>query len=98
MNAGIINNKGIELMLYGTPVRKDNFSWDVNLNYASNTNEVEELHGDLESIRLWSAWSLELQARPGEAYGTIYGFGYKRAPDGQRIVKKRWRLLAGDLC
>jgi TonB-linked SusC/RagA family outer membrane protein len=87
MNAGIINNKGIELMLYGTPVRKDDFSWDINLNYASNINEVEELYGDLESIRLWSAWGLELQARPGEAYGTIYGYGYKRAPDGQRIVK-----------
>ena len=34
LNAGDIENRGIELILSGTPIKTDNFSWNVKFNFA----------------------------------------------------------------
>ena len=36
LNSGSVKNKGMELMLTGTPVDNKNFSWDITLNMAGN--------------------------------------------------------------
>lgn len=36
LNSGSVKNKGMELMLTGTPVDNKNFTWDVTLNMAGN--------------------------------------------------------------
>ncbi len=87
INAGEIQNKGIEAVLYGTVIKKPDFSWDLSLNFAQNRNKVIELFTDangnvLETIVLSSRRGLSLEARVGEAYGTLYGSAYKRVPDG----------------
>jgi outer membrane receptor protein involved in Fe transport len=33
INAGDIENKGVELSLFGAPIRNRNFSWNVNVNF-----------------------------------------------------------------
>lgn len=43
INTGAIQNRGLELTLYGSPVRKKDFSWDVSLNYTSNRNKILSL-------------------------------------------------------
>jgi outer membrane receptor protein involved in Fe transport len=40
LNAGEIQNKGIELVLNGTPVRTKDFTWEASLNFTRNRNEV----------------------------------------------------------
>lgn len=40
VNAGQINNKGIEIQLNGTPFKTSNFSWDIDVNWSKNENEV----------------------------------------------------------
>ncbi len=42
-NIGRIRNKGIELVLNGTPVQTGNFRWDVSLNFTKNISEVEQI-------------------------------------------------------
>ncbi len=45
-NLGDIRNKGIELTVDLTPVRTDNFSWDISWNYTANKNKVEKIDVD----------------------------------------------------
>ena len=89
INAGRISNKGFEVVLYGTPIKSSRgLNWDVSVNYARNRNEVEELFTDangnvLETIVLHSRRGLSLEARVGEAYGTLFGSAYQRVPEGE---------------
>jgi TonB-dependent starch-binding outer membrane protein SusC len=55
-NGGSMNNKGMEFMLSGTPVRTKAFSWNSTLNLAHNKNEITSLTNPLfpggDSVRL----------------------------------------------
>ncbi|TDW44644.1 iron complex outermembrane receptor protein [Flavobacterium sp. 270] len=42
-NGGTMSNKGIEVSLGATPVKTANFSWNTNLNLASNKNKIVKL-------------------------------------------------------
>lgn len=87
INAGEITNKGIEVMLSGTPVRTDNFSWDVTVNYSKNINNVVELHEEVKDYLLANArWAgAAVMAREGEPYGAIIGRRPLRDPNGNVI-------------
>lgn len=45
-NVGRLKNEGVEVILSTTPVRTDNVKWDVNLNFARNTNKIMSLLGE----------------------------------------------------
>lgn len=45
-NVGSISNSGIELTLYGTPVKKENFEWNTTLTLANNTNKLIKFTND----------------------------------------------------
>lgn len=85
VNSGTIQNKGIELTLYGTPIKTGNFSWDINLNFTRNRNKVTELYGDIDNIVLATFQAGSLNASLNEAYGTIHGTDYIYT-NGQKTV------------
>ena len=105
VNAGQIDNSGYELSAYFTPVKTDDFQWDVNVNWSTNDNEVVELFGDSETLLLASVQGgINITARVGEAYGSIEGTSFQRdAATGKPIVYDwtNWRggtrLLRGDV-
>jgi TonB-linked SusC/RagA family outer membrane protein len=77
VNAGQINNKGIEVQLNGTPLKSDNFRWDVDVNWSKNENEVISLYGDSQNYLLASyQGGVSLNARVGEAFGALVGSDY----------------------
>lgn len=82
INAGQINNSGIELMVYITPVKSKDFSWDMTFNFAKNTNEVVDLYPGVEQYVLGTYWSLQVMAIPGQPYGSLFGYDLARDPDG----------------
>lgn len=82
INAGSITNKGVEVMLYITPVQSKNFTWDMTFNFAKNQNEVVELAEGVEQYVLGTYWSLQVMAIPGEPYGTLFGYDLARDPNG----------------
>ena len=88
VNAGNIENKGIEIALRATPVQlKSGFRWDMSFNYAHNQSKVTELAPGLNSFQLYNTGqSNVIEARVGERFGNIVGYKYKRAPDGQIVV------------
>lgn len=88
LNAGRINNKGIEVQLAVTPVKTKAFAWDVNLNYASNRSKVLELdkEGRLQNYVLGSYRSVQVLAAVGQPYGTLFGNAFLRDAAGNIIV------------
>ena len=86
LNAGEIKNKRLEVVISGSPVKLANgFSWDITANFARNRNQVIALAEGLTTLILHSQRGLNSEARVGQAYGTLFGIGFERAPDGQII-------------
>ncbi|MGE0088632.1 MAG: outer membrane beta-barrel protein [Bacteroidales bacterium] len=83
-NVGEMTNKGIELMLGFTPVRTNDLTVDIDLNYYKNKNEVTSL-GGLETLILGGQWNVDVQAVEGKPYGVIFGPGYQKDPNGNII-------------
>jgi TonB-linked SusC/RagA family outer membrane protein len=93
VNAGEIQNKGIELSLFGTPVKTADFSWDVKLNWSKNENEVISLYTDesgneVTNLVLGSLQGgVTINATVGQPYGTIKGSDYQyHATNGGKLV------------
>lgn len=52
INAGNIQNQGIEVSLSTTPVRTTDFNWDITMNYTRNRNKIISLHEDVGDYQL----------------------------------------------
>ena len=85
VNAGTIENKGIELSVYGTPVKTRNFSWTVNLNWTRNRNKVLALFGETDNLLLAAFEATSINATLGQPYGTIRGSNFVYT-NGQKTV------------
>ncbi|MDD2793423.1 MAG: SusC/RagA family TonB-linked outer membrane protein [Sediminibacterium sp.] len=77
INAGLIRNNGIEMMLTGTPVKSKNFTWDAFVNFSANRSKVLELSDGLSNYVMASR-SVSVEARIGERMGDMYGIGFAR--------------------
>ncbi|MCD6596780.1 MAG: SusC/RagA family TonB-linked outer membrane protein [Bacteroidales bacterium] len=80
INAGDIQNQGIEIILGATPVQQTKFRWDIMFNYARNRNMVNELYTneitgeEMNSYGLYNgSWGAYVYARKGEPYGQMFG-------------------------
>jgi TonB-linked SusC/RagA family outer membrane protein len=84
INAGEIKNKGIEVTITALPVKARDFSWNFNINFSSNRNEVVRLNQGLTEITFGGTSSGYLQSGPafklipGYPYGALFGITYKR--------------------
>jgi len=87
VNAGEIQNAGTELLIFGAPVVRNKFRWDITLNWAKNVNKVVSLDEGLENLQLASLQGgVSINARVGEPYGTIQGKDYVYNDAGQKII------------
>ncbi len=87
VNAGEVNNKGIELTINGTPVKTSNFSWNVTVNFTKNTSNVVSLYEESKNLQLGSfQGGVSVNASLGKAYGTIQGKSFMMiGPDGTAV-------------
>ncbi|MBY0537701.1 MAG: SusC/RagA family TonB-linked outer membrane protein [Chitinophagaceae bacterium] len=82
-NFGSLENKGIELVLTGSPVRNKNFNWDVTFIYNQNRNKVLNLGSSLAQFSTNAGAPIALL--PGEAVGVFYGTFFARDANGGQI-------------
>lgn len=93
LNAGNLRNKGIELSAFATPVQTRDFSWNINLNWTQNRNEVEELFPGIDVITLGTfQGGVSINAALHEPYGVIRGSDFVYT-NGQRTVKTNGRYM-----
>lgn len=106
VNSGSMRNKGIELILRGTPVKTDDFKWDVSLNYSANRNKILSIREGLTEIPYavhpgYGNAAVTMKLIPGEAYGNLYGTHYVRyygsdIPDPVRTDKSRPMVIGAN--
>jgi hypothetical protein len=86
VNAGEIENKGIELQIIGTPIVKSDFRWDVTLNWARNINKVVSLKDSIQNLQIANLQGgVTINARVNEPFGTIQGTDYVYH-DGKKVI------------
>ena len=88
VNAGTIQNRGVELNVYVTPVQLKDFRWTINVNFAKNVSKVVKLFEGVDNIQIAQyAQGVTLNATLGEPYGTLKGTDYVYL-NGQKVVDK----------
>jgi TonB-linked SusC/RagA family outer membrane protein len=86
VNAGNVENRGVELTMFGIPVRTEKFSWHINLNWTKNENLVKELF-EIDNLQLGTfQGGVSLNAALGEPYGTIRGSNFVYNEQGRKVV------------
>ncbi|WP_124979607.1 SusC/RagA family TonB-linked outer membrane protein [Nonlabens xiamenensis] len=85
-NIAEISNKGVEMVLSGTPVRTADFNWNIDVNWTKYENIVEELAPGVEEITLAGFSSTRSTAVAGQPYGAIYGSRFQRDENGGFLI------------
>lgn len=93
VNAGLIKTSGIELHIGATPIKNDNFTWQVDLNADRNQSQVVELAEGQKNYQIdGPTWrTLTLNARvsddgKGKPWGMLEGQAIKRDANGNKLV------------
>lgn len=87
MNAGTMENKGIEALVTVVPVRTNDFEWSLSWNFSKNDNTVKDLYGDLESVIIGNApFKVSIAAMKGEKWGQIRGTDFIYDDAGNKVV------------
>ncbi len=88
INAGKIENKGIEVALNGRVLDIKGFAWDAGVNFSKNVNKVKSLIDGMDYFELEKAtWcGVSVGAEVGKDYGSIQGKDFKRNAAGQVII------------
>src|SRR5690606_24295298 len=79
LNAGALSNRGIELLLTGDLISKQNFMWDASFNFAYNKSEILKLAPGLKSVG---------GSEVGDPFNTIQSTTYVTNDKGQRVYNK----------
>ena len=95
VNVGELQNKGVELLITGSPVRGD-VNWDVSFNFARNRNKVINLVDGVTEFTLEEPRTRNVFIKHivGEPFGMITGRVQQTTPDGTPIFLADGRPLA----
>jgi len=72
INAGLLESKGIELTLGGTPIDKNGWRLDLTTNFYKNSTTIKELSEGLNFYTLWTDAKGGAWTYVGEKIGDIY--------------------------
>lgn len=72
INAGLLSSRGIELALSGRPIAKENWSWDVGVNWHRNRTRIDELSEGVEFYTFWTDGRGGARTYVGEEIGDLY--------------------------
>jgi len=100
VNAGNIQNQGLEITVGGNPILKPDFAWKTSLNFSRNKNLVKELHKDLPSFNYGQegfSSSYSMRLIEGGSFGDIYGKAFDRNENGKiKYGENGIPLVIGD--
>lgn len=86
LNAGKVQNKGWEVILNGTPIRKNSFEWNATFTWVKNRNKVLSLPDEVDGNQVIGiGGNATIIAKVGGTTGDIYGFGFVRSPEGEIV-------------
>ena len=88
LNAGEIENKGWEALVNITPVRTEDFEWDITLNWSKVNAEVLSLPEGVDEIIFADSGFAGVISKleVGGAPGDLFGYVWERDANGNRII------------
>lgn len=96
LNAGSMEDKGIELLVSGTPIKTRNFSWDLTANFTRIRNKVIALAPNVTSLQFGGfGGGGGVYAFAGQPYGVLYGSTYQRDAKGNIQVDDLGQPITG---
>ncbi|RFS21836.1 SusC/RagA family TonB-linked outer membrane protein [Chitinophaga silvatica] len=93
MNAGEMQNKGIEVSLNGTPYQDKNWKWTLRANWSLNRNKVISITPGLDKVRLGGALETVVYAMKDRPYGEIVGWGPTKIGDTVLVNSSNGRTI-----
>ncbi|MDR1090343.1 MAG: SusC/RagA family TonB-linked outer membrane protein [Prevotella sp.] len=85
INAGEINNQGLEFFIKGTPIKMNAFSWELSLNLAKQWDKIVSLYPGITQINSESSGIIN-RAEEGKRMGSLWMQDYVKDENGNRIV------------
>ncbi|PWV50733.1 SusC/RagA family TonB-linked outer membrane protein [Chitinophaga sp. S165] len=105
INAGNVQNTGIEVLINTVPVKSKNFDWNSTISFTRNKNLVKEIAEGVNAMELPNGYSqgsdVLVIARKGAEYGvmqTKYAYTYyddpaKPSANGKKVLNSAGRYL-----
>ena len=72
INAGLVQSKGWEFLIMGTPIRSNNLVWDLGVNLSRNRTTLAEISEGIEFITFWRDAKGGAKTYLGDEIGDIY--------------------------
>ncbi len=86
MNAGEMTSEGFEVMAYGSPIKTDDFSWDIHVNFTKIKNTVTKLAPGIDNVFLGGFTDPQIRAVAGMEYRSIFGYDWYRDAEGNVLI------------
>jgi len=93
INAGNIQNKGVEIALNTIPFKNKDWEWGLDFTYTKNSNKIIELHPNvanfikLEGDSDYGNYRVGSVAKVGGSYGTLMSqYGPKKDEQGRTVL------------
>ena len=93
-NIGNMVNKGIELTIAGTVLKKGDFNWDASINYTTVKNEVKSLYLNQDVFGTYNI------LRVGQPINSLFGYQYAGVNSGNgnpMYTKADGTLIQGNI-
>ena len=88
VNAGEIQNKGIELTISGTPVKTSDVTWDIFGTFTKNNSDVISLPNGVSQVVIGGFSGMAIVAAVGHPYGEFYAVTNQTDAQGRTIVNQ----------
>jgi TonB-linked SusC/RagA family outer membrane protein len=87
INAGNVQNTGIEITLNVIPVKTNDFTWSFYVNYAKNNNKVISIAPGSTEYPIGSdGFMNQVKLIQGKPFGEMYSRGFERDASGKIVV------------
>lgn len=91
VNAGVVQNKGLEASLRLVPIQTKNVMWDATFNFTKERSKLTALPEGVSNYQFWSRNNIYSQTDLSGTVGDLWGPDIKRVTEGQYAG---WPLLS----
>lgn len=89
INGGLVENRGLEIQLTGSPIQTKNFNWDVTVNFDRNVGEILQMPKDLPfyyDSDTWLYGNVRSQSYKGAFTGNLAGYTFQKNDKGELLL------------
>lgn len=89
INSGCVSNRGVEIVLRGTPIRNRDWQWDMTATWSTNKNKIESLSEFADERQILGSYvsgNVSIIGTKGGTTGDIWGYKLKRNAKGEVII------------